>query len=129
MSRASASSSVKAPSAQATKGAAAKAARAAGDKVFVGGSPADRAVLIGDIIECIHLKGPKRSVSSLRLCEWAKMSGTPLCSSVCPPVVCGAHVLLRLFVSCSLIITVSTLSEFLSAQSPLSPSNLYRKVS
>jgi hypothetical protein len=35
------------------------AARAAGDKVFVGGSPQDKAVLIGDIIDCIAKKGAK----------------------------------------------------------------------
>ncbi len=66
--------------------AAASSKKEPGDKVFVGGSPADRAVLLNDLIECIHQKAPK-----------------------------------------SLLITLSTLSEFLQQQPALSPSNLYRK--
>jgi hypothetical protein len=39
-----------------------KAKKEAGDKVFVGGSPQDRAVLVNDIIECMHQIAPKRLV-------------------------------------------------------------------
>jgi len=37
----------------------AASSRQTGDKVFVGGSPADRAVLISDIIQCMQQKAPK----------------------------------------------------------------------